>query len=153
MIDSTRIRKCPENHHVVLGNFEFPREFTCKCGCGACDIDAELWLACQRIRDRFLAPVTIRSACRCEQFNQHSGGCDKSDHIYGWAADIVVQGVSADDVARFAATLDGVKRIGVYEPGGKNGTRGFVHIGIKDRGQDTWKRWRFDAQRQLLEWS
>ncbi|MBW2093289.1 MAG: peptidase M15 [Deltaproteobacteria bacterium] len=152
MLD-TRIRKCPENHHVILGNFEFPREFACKCGCGACDIDWRVWYVCQLIRIRFNAPVTVRSACRCDALNQHIGGSPRSDHLYGWAADIVVQGIKPDDVARFAATLDGVKRIGVYEPGGKNGASGFVHTGVKDRGQNTWRSWRFDPQRKLIEWS
>jgi len=144
-----RLRKCPENH-VVLGNFKFPREFACKCGCGKCEIDFELWLACQLIRLRFNTPVIVRSGYRCDRHNQYVGGADDSDHKFGWAADIEVQGVSSLSVAEFAETLSEVKRIGVYEPGSRNGQDGFVHIGVRDRGPGKWKRWRYDSQRNLV---
>jgi len=143
-----RLRKCAETHHVFLGNFEFPREFECGCGCGMCDIDLEVWLCCQLIRQRFNTPVIIRSGCRCESHNRDVGGAEDSDHRFGWAADLVVTGVPSPKVAEFAQMLPDAKRIGVYEPGGRNGREGFVHIGVRDRGPNKWKRWRYDSQQR-----
>jgi len=150
MID-IRLRRCPDNDCVLLGNFEFPREFECKCGCGKCDIDFEVWLSCQLIRQRFNAPVIVRSGCRCLLHNQNVGGASDSDHRFGWAADVAVPGVFSMQVAEFLQMLPDVQRIGLYEPGGANGESGFVHIGVRDRGPGSWKRWRFDAQRNLIE--
>ena len=135
----------------MLGNFEFPREFACKCGCGKCDIDYRVWRAAQQIRVQFHLAVIIHRACSCEAHNQAVGGEPVSDHLFGWAADLSVQGVRSDRAALFAETLPEVARIGIYEPGCKNGEDGFIHIGVKDRGPGSWKRWRFDAQRKLIE--
>ena len=145
-----RLRWCADNHHVNLGNFEFPREFECKCGCGMCEIDLEVWLSCQLIRQRFNTPAIIRSGCRCDAHNRDVGGADDGDHKYGWAADLVVPGVPSPKVAEFAEMLPNVKRIGVYEPGRKNGPDGFVHIGVRDRGPGKWRRWRYDSQRNSV---
>ncbi|MBN2209409.1 MAG: hypothetical protein JW759_08955 [Candidatus Coatesbacteria bacterium] len=146
-----RFRRCPGSHCVILGNFEFPVEFACKCGCGKCDIDFEVWLCCELIRQHLNVPVVIRSACRCEAHNQAVGGEPVSDHLFGWAADLSVQGVQSDMVAELAETLPDVARIGIYEPGGLNGPDGFVHVGVRDRGHGSWKRWRFDPRRNLIE--
>ena len=145
-----RFCKCPEDHHVVLGNFEFPREFECKCGCGRCEIDFEVWLVCQLIRQRLNCPVVVRSGCRCDRHNQNVGGAPDSDHKFGWAADVEVPGIPPLRVAEFAEMLPDVARIGIYEPGGQNGPDGFTHIGVRDRGPNKWKRWRFDAERNLV---
>ncbi len=139
-----------ETGRTWLGNFEFAREFECKCGCGKCEIDFELWLCCQLIRQRFNSPVLIRSGCRCDAHNIAVGGGDDSDHKFGWAADLVVPYAPSQKVAEFAEMLPDVARIGVYEPGGQNGPDGFVHIGVRDRGPNKWKRWRYDAERNLI---
>ena len=159
-----RFRLDPGNHNIYMGVFEFPREFACKCGCGKCDIDFEVWLSCQLIRQHFNVPVKINRACSCDAHNQAVGGAPGSDHRFGWAADVAVPGMSSILVAEFLETVASmhvhllsalcvsvVQRIGIYEPGGLNGEDGCVHIGVRDRGPGSWKRWRFDAQRNLIE--
>jgi len=134
-----------------MGNFKFPDEFECKCGCGQCDIDWRVWFVCQQIRQRFNAPVVVRSGYRCEAHNQNVGGAPKSDHRFGWAADVAVLGKESSRVALFVESLPEVMRIGIYEPGGLNGENGFIHFGVRDRGLGTWKFWRVSPQGSILE--
>ena len=146
-----RFRRDEATGLIHLGDFGFPKEFACKCGCGLCDIDWRVWYVCQLVRQRFNSPATIHCGCRCDQHNQNTPGAAKdSDHRFGWAADVAVPGTSSFKVADFLETLPDVLRIGLYEPGGLNGEDGFVHTGVRDRGAGAWKRWRFDAQRNLI---
>lgn len=69
------------------------REFACKCGCGLDTVDAELLNVLSSVRANFNTEVTINSGCRCRDYNAFVGGADKSQHLIGRAADIVVAGV------------------------------------------------------------
>jgi uncharacterized protein YcbK (DUF882 family) len=68
-------------------------EFKCSCGCGYDDVSLELVSVLQKLREVFNAPVTINSACRCKGWNKEVGGAEKSQHLLGTAADIVVSDV------------------------------------------------------------
>jgi uncharacterized protein YcbK (DUF882 family) len=59
---------------------------------------AELAVQLEIIRSHFNAPITINSAYRSPEHNRKIGSNDSSQHILGKAADIVVKGVSPDDV-------------------------------------------------------
>ena len=76
-------------------------EFACKCGCGFDTVDAELLDIVVDVRSHFGAAVTINSGCRCATYNTKIGGAKKSRHLTGDAADIVVDGVSASEVASY----------------------------------------------------
>ncbi len=85
-------------------------EFACKCGCGYDTVDTELLTLLNIVRNRFEAPVTINSGCRCVEHNeqvQKEVNADyvpyssKSQHLLGRAADIVVQGVVPSEVYAF----------------------------------------------------
>jgi uncharacterized protein YcbK (DUF882 family) len=78
----------------------------------------------QRIRDHFGKPVTITSPYRCEVHNAKVSGATRSNHMQGKAADIVVQGVSSREVAKYAESI-GILGIGLYETA-KDGY--FTHI-------------------------
>ena len=96
-------------------NFQY-REFDCK-GKGCCSstlIDEKLVEYLQKIREHFGKPITITSAYRCETHNRNVGGATKSRHSQGSAADIVVQGVSSREVAKYAESI-GILGIGLYE--------------------------------------
>ena len=102
------------------------KEFDCH-GQGCCSttiIDEKLVEYVQRIRDHFGRPVTITSSYRCEVHNRRVGGATKSYHMRGQAADIVVQGVSSREVAKYAESI-GILGIGLYETS-KDGY--FTHI-------------------------
>jgi uncharacterized protein YcbK (DUF882 family) len=76
-------------------------EFACGCGCGFDTVDAELIDVLEDIRVHFNNPIRITSACRCSSHNFDVGGTKSSKHKLGRAADIVVDGVSPDDVHEY----------------------------------------------------
>ena len=99
----------------VSKNFQY-KEFDCK-GSGCCSttvIDEKLISYIQQIREHFNKPVTITSSYRCEVHNRRVSGATKSYHVQGKAADIVVQGVSSREVAKYAESI-GILGIGLYE--------------------------------------
>ena len=81
------------------------REFRCKDGSDPVFIDTALAELLERIREHFGKPVTITSAYRTPAHNAKAGGAKFSQHLYGRAADIRVQGVSVEDVAAYAESL------------------------------------------------
>lgn len=103
-------------------------EFDCKCGCGFDTVDVGLVYIVQAVRDHFGRPVTINSGCRCPEHNRREGGADKSQHLIGRAADIVVAGVSPADVADYCETMN---------PGGIGRYAGFTHV--DSRSGEQWR--------------
>lgn len=103
------------NSASIAKNFKY-KEFDCQ-GSGCCSttiIDEKLVEYLQRIRDHFGKPVTITSAYRCEVHNKKVSGATRSYHVQGKAADIVVQGISSREVAKYAESI-GILGIGLYE--------------------------------------
>ena len=82
----------------------------------------------QKIRDHFGKSVTITSAYRTAAHNKAVKGATYSQHCYGKAADIRVQGVGVEAVAAYAETLlpnrGGVGRYPVKAGRAK----GWVHV-------------------------
>ena len=104
-------------------------EFKCKCGkCDPILVDDTLIAWLQKIRDHFGRSVNVNSGYRCEAHNANPevGGSPTSHHVKGKAADIRVEGIVPEEVAKYAESI-GIKRIGLYDT--------FVHI-----GSDTKKR-------------
>jgi uncharacterized protein YcbK (DUF882 family) len=99
-------------------------EFACKCGCGFATVDVELIGILESIRHHFDAPVTINSACRCDQHNKNIGGAKGSKHKLGIAADIVVKNVKPANVAAYIDQMYG-DRYGL----GRYST--FTHIDVR----------------------
>ena len=93
------------NGNTKLSNNFTVREFACKDGSDSVKISSDLVAILQKIRDHFGKPVTINSAYRNSAYNKKIGGATYSQHVYGTAADIVVQGVSPDEVAKYAEYL------------------------------------------------
>lgn len=76
-----------------------------RCRCGECeysvrwierrDIDLGLVTLLESLRaDLLNAPITINSGRRCKAHNEAVGGKPNSQHLYGTAADITVEGYS-----------------------------------------------------------
>ena len=61
-------------------------EFTCKCGCGTCNVD-ELYMDRLQLARNIAktidpeVPFPVRSGCRCLIHNVNEGGHPHSDHI------------------------------------------------------------------------
>ena len=86
----------------------------------------------QPIRDFYKQPVVISSGYRCKALNVAVGGSQTSQHSYGEAADIQIDGVSADDIfedirSGDVVDLSYVGQVILEKIGGKE----WVHISLK----------------------
>ena len=87
-------------------------EFKCKCGGQFCDgYPAEMQEAVVRIADaaraHFGRPANVISGLRCQQWNAHEKGHENSQHMYGEAIDLRIDGVAAEDLRQFVAAQPG----------------------------------------------
>ena len=96
--------KAKDGNKKVSTNFRV-REFACTDGSDPIFIDSDLVNVLQKIRTHFGKAVTITSAYRTPGKNKAVGGTTYSQHLYGRAADIKVNGVSPKKVAAYAETL------------------------------------------------
>lgn len=81
-------------------------EFRCKCGGKYCNgFPAEpqelLVRLAERARIHFGKPAHNVSCLRCKTWNAKSGGVANSQHMYGEAMDIRIDGVSGDELLAF----------------------------------------------------
>ncbi len=73
-------------------------------------------------------PVVITSGYRTAAHNKSVGGAAYSQHLYGRAADIRVQGIPVEQLAAYAETcLPGTGGIGRYPPRAGRAV-GWVHV-------------------------
>ena len=87
-------------------------EFKCKCGGRYCDgYPAEMQEAVVRIADaaraHFGRPAYVVSGLRCPKWNLREGGKETSQHQYGEAIDLKIEGVSAEQLRQFVASQPG----------------------------------------------
>ena len=106
-----------ENDKTQLSKNFNSYEFRCglgsPCACSTILIDSKLVEYLQNIRDHFGKSITITSAYRCPSYNKSIGGATQSYHSKGMACDIVVNGVSPTEVAKYAESI-GILGIGLY---------------------------------------
>lgn len=89
-------------------------EFKCKCGGKYCDgYPAEMQEAVVRIadaaREHFRRPAHVVSGLRCKEWNRIQGGVATSQHMYGEAVDLRVDGVSAGELQAFVSKQPGCR--------------------------------------------
>lgn len=83
-------------------------EFACKCGkCGGFPAEPSpaLLRVLDQIREHFGSPCHVNSGVRCKDHNAAVGGANNSQHLYGTAADIRVDGVAPLTLYKYAETL------------------------------------------------
>ena len=99
-------------------------EFACTDGSDAVFVSPELVTILQKIRVKFGRPVHINSAYRTPTKNKAVGGAQYSQHLYGMAADIHIDGVAPKEIAAYAETLlPNTGGIGIYNT--------FTHIDVR----------------------
>ena len=100
------------------------REFACKDGTDPVFVSESLVGILEAIRLHFDAPVHINSAYRTPQHNTKEGGVKTSQHTYGLAADIRVDGHTPAEVYAVADSMLGEHGgVGIYDT--------FVHVDVR----------------------
>lgn len=89
-------------------------EFKCKCGGEYCrgypaEPKKALVQLAESARKHFGRPAYVVSGLRCQEWNRIQGGVVNSQHIYGEAVDLQIQGVSADELLAYIKTQPGVR--------------------------------------------
>lgn len=115
--------KSKEGNIKLSNNFKVS-EFACKDGSDVIFIAPDLVDVLQKIRNHFGKPVNINSAYRTPTYNNKVDGAKYSQHLYGTAADIRINGVSPKDIASYAETL-------LFNTGGIGIYNNFVHIDVR----------------------
>ena len=130
MVEINAYSKAKDGGKKLSGNFKVS-EFACKDGSDAVLVAPRLVMVLQTIRDHFGVPVVIHSAYRTPQYNAKVDGVAHSQHCYGMAADITVQGQKPAAVAAYARELmPDWGGVGVYSQ------KGFTHIDVRETRAD-----------------
>ncbi len=115
--------RAKEGNVKLSPNFKVA-EFRCKDNSDVIFIAPELVALLQKIRDHYGKAVNINSAYRTPTYNKKVGGATYSQHLYGTAADIRINGVKPKDLAAYIETLmPNYGGIGIYPT--------FVHVDIR----------------------
>jgi uncharacterized protein YcbK (DUF882 family) len=95
----------------------------------------------QIIRDYVKLPIVVNSGYRCPEHNKRVGGVANSQHIFGKAADIYVEGWSNEQLLNVIRALTVAKKIYVgYAYIIKNSNRA-VHIDVRIPESNTVRGW------------
>lgn len=88
----------------------------------------------QQLRDALDRPITISSGFRCVALNQAVGGKVRSSHTQGLAADISVDGMSADDLFAFIRSNHpaNLAKCIIEKVRGRE----WVHFAVSDEGKE-----------------
>ena len=115
--------KAKEGNVKLSKNFTV-KEFACSDGTDTVFISLALVNLLQKIRNHFGKAVIINSAYRTEVHNKSIGGATYSQHKYGLAADIHINGVTPKEIAAYVETLmPSSGGIGIY--------KSFVHVDVR----------------------
>ena len=115
--------KAKEGNVKLSKNFTV-KEFACSDGTDTVFISLALVNLLQKIRDHFGKVVIINSAYRTEAHNKAIGGATYSQHKYGLAADIHINGVTPKEIAAYVETLlPSSGGIGIY--------KSFCHVDVR----------------------
>ena len=115
--------KAKEGNVKLSKNFTV-KEFACSDGTDTVFISLALVNLLQKIRDHFGKAVIINSAYRTEVHNKAIGGATYSQHKYGLAADIHINGVTPKEIAAYVETL-------IPSSGGIGIYKSFTHVDVR----------------------
>jgi uncharacterized protein YcbK (DUF882 family) len=110
-------------------------EFTCNCGCKTTFVDSRLLKGLEELRNLVKVPIKILSGYRCIRNNAEAGGGKNSQHLYGKAVDLIINGMSVPQMYEAALQIPEFFEggIGIY-PDNK-----FIHVDVR-LGKARWAR-------------
>ena len=110
-----------KNGNEKLSDHFKVKEFACKDGSDPVFIDENLIDLLEKVREHFGKPVHVNSGYRTVSYNIRIGGASYSQHCYGRACDIYINGISPKEIAEYVETLiPNTGGIGIYKT--------FIHI-------------------------
>lgn len=119
-----------DGENFIAKHFQV-KEFASKDGADTVFVAALLPMVLEAIRSIYGKALNINSAYRTDAHNKAVGGEDQSRHTRGMAADVWMEGVSPEELAKTARTLmPDWGGIGVYDWG--------IHIDVRKEKAD-WK--------------
>lgn len=128
MVEINAYSKSRDGTRKLSTNFRVS-EFACRDGSDAVLVAPRLVMVLQSIRSHFDAAVTINSAYRTPAYNAKVDGAAQSQHCYGTAADITVQGRTPAQVAAYARSImPDWGGVGVYNT--------FAHVDVREQRSD-----------------
>lgn len=108
-------------------------ELCCPC-CGDCELNAALVPALEALRALGPEPISIHDGYRCAKHNAEVGGVPHSEHPLGKAADLVIAGLSLQQM------YDRAKQVPAFLAGGIGVYDGnFIHVDVRV-GKARWAR-------------
>lgn len=116
--------KAKDGSRALSANFKV-KEFACSDGTDPIFLAPKLVEVLQKIRDHFGKAVVINSGFRTAARNKAVGGAAYSQHLYGTAADIAVNGIAPGLVADYAETL-------LADTGGIGRYSSFTHVDVRE---------------------
>lgn len=115
-------------------------EFVCPCGCGFDEVDPSLIEGLQQLRDKLEKPIHVSSGCRCPSHNRKVGGGTYSRHLLGQAADIMVVGMTGEELYQTASSIPLFRGFGV---GGH-----YLHVDTREEAS----KWCYDGRGRVVPW-
>ena len=110
---------------MITPNFSV-NEMTCKCGCGAHEMDEEFMRMLQTLRDEMQGPLKVSSGFRCEDHNQMVSTTGRNvQQTLARATDILISGERAMVLFEKARQI-GFSGIGLSQKG--NHSSRFLHL-------------------------
>lgn len=113
--------------HFSRAEFECPH-------CRQLVLDPRLIPALEELRARGPEPVIVHDGYRCEEHNLAVGGVPRSEHTLGMAADIVISGLTMQQMYDRAITVSAFRNggVGVYDSN-------FLHVDVREH-KARWSR-------------
>ena len=123
-MDSVEVYSLAADGRKAISRHFKVREYRSRDGADPIFVSPRLVELVQNIRTHFGRPLIITSGYRTPRHNAAIGGAAHSQHLYGRAADIVVVGVSPEQVADYAECL-------MPHSGGVGRYRSFTHVDVR----------------------
>lgn len=127
-----------------LGKYFTVREFACRDKSDVILVNPSLITLLEKIRDHFNRPIIIKSGYRTPEYNkslEHIGAAANSQHMYGNAADIRIEGVPNSEIYAWLDT---------FHQGGLGKYPSFVHVDVRDDVGIEKKRWVNNKEKKPL---